>query len=246
MSNFLVENTQVKSDLDSVRLLVIVALIIIVIDDQVGSARYIAVNVVEGSNVVGVGQHIVPGDTLDCLLGTTDLVHFLSELWLDDLEVVLVNVVLLLLDHPVGIGELDCLIEVGQVLVNIDLVSTQREAPFSELFLEVTFKNNDDSQSDHEKEERRGLVNIQGHADGVTGDHVFSRGSNGVNPTIEDLSVSKHPEAVYHEEKRSLKEKTDGVLGESVIKTGRLLISVSNTVALKHPEDNKTHDSNRE
>jgi hypothetical protein len=75
---------------------------------------------------------------------------------------------------------------------------------------------------------------------------VVSLSGNWVDPTKVDLSVSEHPETVAHEEERSLEEKVNSVLGESVVKTRWLLISVSNTVSFKHPEDDETHDGNRE
>jgi hypothetical protein len=80
----------------------------------------------------------------------------------------------------------------------------------------------------------------------MTSDHEVTLLSNRVDPTVVDLSVGEHPERVAHEEERSLEKEINSVNSESVIKTSRLLVSVSNTVSLEHPEDNKTQDGNRE
>jgi hypothetical protein len=65
-SDFLVEDTQVESNLNSITLLVIIVLIIIVVDNKVGSVGYIAFNVVESIGIVGVSENVIPCNTLDC------------------------------------------------------------------------------------------------------------------------------------------------------------------------------------
>lgn len=80
----------------------------------------------------------------------------------------------------------------------------------------------------------------------MVSNHVVTLNGDRIDPALEDLGVSKHPETICHVEHGSFQEQLNGVLGEIVIKTRRHLVSVSNTVALKHPEDDESDNCNGE
>ena len=47
--------------------------------------------------------------------------------------------------------------------------------------------------------------------------HEFEAGGFDINPSIEDLGLAKHPEAITEKHDRGELENSDGVLGEPVV-----------------------------
>ena len=120
---------QVDEDVDHITLLAVIALVVISIHNQILPIRYVYLDVVERANVHWVRHQVVPCDALNRLLRNTDIVHCLNEFSGSKSELVGLVQVLILLDNPVCITQLDCLEKVGQIFVNLDIVGRDGEAP---------------------------------------------------------------------------------------------------------------------
>ena len=114
---------QVDEDVDHVALLAVIAFVFISINDQILTIRHVYLDVVEGANVHWVRHQVVPSDALNRLLRDTNIVHLLNEMSGRESELVVLLQVLVLFDNPVCVTQFDCLEEVGQILINLDLVA---------------------------------------------------------------------------------------------------------------------------
>ena len=98
---------QVDEDVDHVTLLAVIAFVIISIHNQILTIRHVYLNVVKRANVHWVCHQVVPGDALNRLLRNLYFVHLLNEFLGRESEGVILLQVLVLLDNPVCITQLD-------------------------------------------------------------------------------------------------------------------------------------------
>lgn len=81
------------------------------------------------------------------------------------------------------------------------------------------------------------MIDTETLANCVTSHHKVTLSLDLIHPTIEDLSIGEHPEAINNVEHRCNKKEIHSILGKSIIKTRRDLIGIGNTVTFKHPEN---------
>ena len=236
----------VEDELDHVGLLAIVVLVVIIIDDHLVTVRGVHGNVGKVLHVARVRQQVVPVNTLDGLLGDLGVIALILELLADEWHPVGLIVVVVLLDDPVSLGKLDGVKEVRQVLVNLDLVLAEPEAPFLQLLLEALLEEEDDKHRDGDEQGRDCLVDLVDGAEIVASDHDIVKRLSQVEDTFEHLTVAEHPVSVEEEENGGELENRDGVLGELVVKGRRKLVGVGHMVSLEAPEDHVVEDGDGE
>ena len=103
----------IEKHLYHVTLLTIVILITIAIDYQSLTTGHINLNEVELPRVDRIGQYVVPGHTLNRLLGQLPIIQALLDIGRDEIEAVVLPHVFVFEDHPVSVGQLHSLEEVG-------------------------------------------------------------------------------------------------------------------------------------
>lgn len=161
---------------------------------------------------MGVREDVIPGDSINWLLGKLPLVQSLLDFFLNEAKSVVLPQVLVLEDHPVGIAEFDSLEEVGQVFVDYDLGLGERVAPLLKQWVEASSKNNDNEHWEGNEDQRRRLADPEDATECVTGLHGFILLGDHVDNPVKNLEIREHPVSIDHEEKRGVLEHTHCVL----------------------------------
>lgn len=146
------DECQVKDKTDHVTLLAVVVFVVIIVDDQVVARWGVDVDVPEVLAVGGVRKNSVPVDTLDGRLGRLGVIELGGQFVVVQVHVVGVLVVLILLDEPVSLAQLDSLEEVWQILINFDFDIRETEAPLGEGLSEVGLQDEDGEDSNTDQE----------------------------------------------------------------------------------------------
>jgi len=161
------DEAKVEHEHDHVGLLGVVVLIVVVVLDLGLSVWLTVVNVVHSSHVLSVGNDVVEGSALDWSQGDLGVVKLVGNMGSQDLDSVVVEVVVVLVDHVVAVLELESLEELGQVFVNLEVDGAHGHSPFLQIIGEIELQNGNNNRKQHHDEERGGLVDTHAVTDSV-------------------------------------------------------------------------------
>ena len=102
---------------------------------------------------------------------------------------ILLDAVFVLLDEPVSVAEFDSLVEVGQILVDADLVRRDCVTPFLHPSEEAKADHYDYHEGQGKQKHRSCLVKISQRAPIVRTGHLFCRVFNLIDNVLKYLPV---------------------------------------------------------